>query len=155
MTAFIVRSLDVRHVAAAAARYEHADSEVRLVEVTAPVGFPCRVTLDWAQPGEKVLLFKHNPFNAASPYAEQGPVFARPAGAPKVLEIDELPAYVAVIPQVVVRGYDAATSITHAEVVAGRDCAAAIRRAFANDGVAYVHIRAAAYGCFQFRVDRA
>lgn len=155
MAAFIVRSLDTRHVAAAAARHENNDSEVRLVEVTAPVGFPCRVTLDWAQPGEKVLLFKHNPFNAASPYAEQGPVFARPGGAPKVLAIDELPAYVAVIPHVVVRGYDDTTSIAHADVVAGRDCVAAIKRAFANDAVEYVHIRAAAYGCFQFRVDRA
>lgn len=155
MTAFIVRPLDVRHVAAAAARYEHNDPEVRLVEVTAPVGFPCRVTLAWAQPGEKVLLFRHNPFNAASPYAERGPVFARPEGAPKILEIDELPAYIAVVPQVVVRGYDNTTSIAHAEVVPGCDCADAIKRAFANASVAYVHIRAAAYGCFQFRVDRA
>lgn len=154
MTAFIVRSLDPQVAAGAAARFDGDDPEVRLVEVTAPVGFPCRVTLGWATPGEKVLLFKHNPFDAASPYAELGPVFARPSGSASVLAPNETPTYIADVPLIVVRGYDDTTSIVHADVAPGRDCKAAIRRAFENEAVEYVHVRAAAYGCFQFRVDR-
>ncbi|KAF0178604.1 MAG: DUF1203 domain-containing protein [Hyphomonadaceae bacterium] len=154
MTAFIVHPLDPQAAVAAAARFEQNDPEVRLVEVTAPVGFPCRVTLGWAKPGEKVLLFKHNPFDAASPYAEQGPVFARRSADASVLAANETPAYIADVPLIVVRGYDDTTSIVHADVAPGRDCATAIRRAFENDAVEYVHVRAAAYGCFQFRVDR-
>lgn len=155
MSSFQVRALDPNHVAAAAARLQRHDPDVRLVDVTAPVGFPCRVTLAWAQPGEKVLLFKHNPFDAASPYAEQGPVFARVSAEARALATDELPPYIHDVPAIAIRGYDSTTSIVHAEVAPGRDCAQAVRRAFANDAVRYAHIRAAAYGCFQFRVDRA
>ena len=82
-------------------------------------------------------------------------MFARRDGEPASLAPDQLPDYVADIAHVAVRGYDATTSIAHAEIVAGADCAAAIGRAFGKDEIEYVHVRAGAYGCFQFRVDRA
>ena len=155
MSQFIVRSLDTAHVEAAERRLQDGDPFVRLVDVNAPIGFPCRVTLAWAQPGEQVLLFRHRPFGPVSPYAEEGPIFARRSASQAQLSEGELPAYIAQVPHIAVRGYDETTSIATAEIAPGAECAAAIGRAFANNAVQYAHVRAGAYGCFQFRVDRA
>jgi hypothetical protein len=152
---FVVQSLNSEIAADAARRLAAGDPFVEEVEVDAPVGYPCRVTLEWAKPGERVLLFKHRPFSAPSPYAEEGPVFARMDAPAKVLPIDTLPDYVAIMPLVIVRAYDQRNAIACAEAVPGAACAEAIGKAFAREDVAYVHIRAGAYGCFQFRVDRA
>jgi hypothetical protein len=155
MSDFIVQPLDPVFAEAAARRRAQGDPFVRLVEVDAPTGYPCRVTLEYAQPGETVLLFKHNPFAAASPYAEEGPIFARRGARPAALARNMLPDYVRAMPHIAVRGYDDTTAIAYAEVAPGAACEAAIRRAFANGDIVYAHVRAGAYGCFQFRVDRA
>jgi hypothetical protein len=151
---FQVRALDPAHVEGAARRLAAGDPFVREVEVTGATGFPCRVTLAWASPGERVLLFRHRPFEIASPYAEEGPVFARPDAPQAILAPGALPPYVAGMAHVGVRGYDEEATLIHAELVAGPSCAAAIARAFASGDVAFAHVRAGAHGCFQFRVDR-
>src|SRR5437868_13482654 len=50
---------------------------IRRMIVDEKPGFPCRVTLDDAEPGERVLLlpFEHQP--AHSPYRASGPIFVR------------------------------------------------------------------------------
>ena len=113
------------------------------------------MTLVWAAPGERVLLFRHRPFEIASPYAEEGPVFARPNADAALLARGALPAYVHEMAHVAVRGYDDNVSLVHAEIVVGPNCADAIVRAFACESVAFAHVRAGAHGCFQFRVDRS
>ena len=50
---------------------------MRRMIVDAKPGFPCRVTLEDAEPGERVLLlaFEHQP--AHSPFRASGPIFVR------------------------------------------------------------------------------
>jgi hypothetical protein len=117
-------------------------------------GFPCRVSLEDAEPGERVILlpFEHQP--AHSPYRASGPIFVRETSREAFDRVD-------VVPPVLrgrmlsLRGYDNADCIVEADVVAGDDVEEAISRFFARDDVKYIHIHNAKRGCFACRIDRA
>jgi Protein of unknown function (DUF1203) len=155
MTHFQVRALDSSHVRDAERRLAAGDPAVREHIVGEGGGAPCRLTLEDAPTGARVLLFRHRPFSGDHPYAEEGPIFARTGALQATLGRDEVPAMVARRPFITVRRYDAAEAIVGAEVVAGTDCKAAIERALAHDDTAFAHVRNSAWGCFLFRVDRA
>ncbi|HWA92032.1 MAG TPA: DUF1203 domain-containing protein [Rhizomicrobium sp.] len=116
-------------------------------------GYPCRVTLEDAEPGETLLLlpFEHQP--AASPYRASGPIFVREAAG---AAFDRA----GVVPPVLrgrllsLRAYDGRDLIVDADVVPGDDVEAAIARFFARDDVAYIHVHNAKRGCFACRIDR-
>lgn len=117
-------------------------------------GFPCRVTLEDAEPGERVILlpFEHQP--AASPYRASGPIFVREA-------VREAFDAVGVVPPVLrgrqlsMRGYDDAGCMVEADVVQGDAVEEAIARFFANVNVSYIHVHNAKRGCYACRIDRA
>jgi hypothetical protein len=152
--AFQVHAIPAAFVLAAERRLAEGDPSVAVRIVDAPNGYPCRLSLADAPPGARVLLFRHRPFSGDHPYAEEGPIFARPGAARAILAANEVPAFVARRPAIAVRRYDAQEAILGAEVVAGADCGGALRRAFAFDDTAFVHIRNAAWGCFLCRADR-
>ncbi|MEJ0022348.1 MAG: DUF1203 domain-containing protein [Alphaproteobacteria bacterium] len=154
MAQFQVRAIGEDVVRDALARHAAGDPHVEEQLIETPTGHPCRITLAEIPAGERALLFRHSPFDAPSPYAEAGPIFARIARPPARLGANEVPAFVAERPLVVVRAYDNVNAIASGEVVAGEACAAAIARALDDDATAYVHVRSAAYGCFLFRADR-
>jgi hypothetical protein len=116
-------------------------------------GFPCRVTLEDAEPGERVLLlpFEHQP--AHSPYRASGPIFVRESARRPFDAAD-------IVPPVLrgrllsFRGYDEADCIVEADVVSGDDAEAAIARFFARDDVSYIHVHNAKRGCFACRIER-
>ena len=45
-------------------------------------GFPCRITLEDAEPGERVLLINYEHQPAHSPYRAIGPIFVRESAVP-------------------------------------------------------------------------
>jgi hypothetical protein len=155
MSSFQIHPIDPAIVEDAARRLAVGDPSVAERVVDSPTGYPCRLSLQEAPVGARVLLFRHRPFRGRSPYAEEGPVFARRGVEPAKLEQGEVPAYVLPRPLVVVRRYDEDEAISGAEVVSGADCAAALSRAFDLDDTAFVHVRSAGYGCFLFRAERA
>jgi hypothetical protein len=155
MSKFRIRPIDRAIVEDAARRLACGDPSVAERVSDAPTGYPCRLSLAEAPVGARVLLFRHRPFQENGPYAEEGPIFARPEAAPADLPENEVPAYVRARRFVVVRRYDAREAITGAELAAGADCAAEISRAFDLADTAFVHVRSATYGCFLFRADRA
>ena len=116
-------------------------------------GFPCRVSLEDAEPGERVLLtnFEHQP--AHSPYRATGPIFVREnAGA--AYDSTQVPPVLR--PRLLsLRAYDAAGMIVEADAVPGDDVGAALARLFARDDTAYIHIHYAKRGCYACRVERA
>ena len=117
-------------------------------------GFPCRVTLEDAEPGERVILlsYAHQPADK-SPYKAEGPIFVR-ENSTDHYQRDAMPP---VLPGrlLSLRGYDHDDLIIEAEVVNGTDLEAELTKFFANPDVAYVHIHYARRGCFACRVDRA
>lgn len=117
-------------------------------------GFPCRVSLADAEPGETVVLvhYEHQPADtpyraAHAIYVREGAREARPAPGevPDVLRRRLLS----------VRGFDAAGMMVGADVVDGRALEPAVARLFADERVAYLHLHHAKPGCYAARVERA
>lgn len=117
-------------------------------------GFPCRVTLEDAEPGESVLLlpFEHQP--ARSPYRAAGPIFVREGDCKTFDRVDTPPPFLAGR-LLSVRAYDAEGIMLDADVAEGREVEPLLRRLLANPDTDYLHVHFARRGCFACRVERA
>ena len=126
----------------------------RRVVADAPTGFPCRVSLADAAPGDELLLLPFEHLSTRSPYRASGPVFVR-RGVPRaVLAPGEIPPYVT-RRAMSVRAYDANDMMVDADVCDGTDVRGALDRMLADDAVAFIHLHNAKRGCFSCRVERA
>ncbi len=123
------------------------------VTANAKHGFPCRISLVDAEPGEKLLLlpFEHQP--ELSPYRASGPIYIREGAVQRTLAPGHIPDYVA-SRQISVRAYDQSHLIVDAEVCAGDAVAAEIERQFNKPSVSYIHLHNAKRGCFSCLVKR-
>ena len=126
---------------------------MRRVTADAKPGFPCRVSLADAEPGERLILlpFEHQP--AHSPYRASGPIFVREAARTPFDEVDVVPPVLRGR-QLSVRAYDAAGLMVDADVLDGDDVESAITRFFAREDVEYLHVHNAKRGCYACRIDR-
>lgn len=117
-------------------------------------GFPCRVSLADAEPGERLILlnFEHQP--AHSPYRASGPIFVRESAVRAAPAEGEVPDCLR-LRLLSVRAYDAAGLITEADVAEGRDLEPLIGRLFNDESTAYLHVHYARRGCYAARIDRA
>ncbi len=125
----------------------------RRVTATEKPGFPCRIGLVDAEPGDELLLlpFEHQPEN--SPYRTSGPIYVKVDAARSSLGVGEIPDYVG-LRQISLRAYDADHMIVGAEVYAGDFVRAGIEQQFADPRVSYIHLHNAKRGCFSCRVER-
>jgi len=127
-----------------------------IVEMTVdePGAYPCRVTLEDAEVGEKVLLLNHAHLEGTSPYASSGPIFVRRVATAAASVIDRVPDQQS-RRLLSVRAYDERDWIVDAEVTPGTELATLIERFFADNEVRYLHVHNARRGCYACRVDRA
>lgn len=116
-------------------------------------GYPCRVSLIDAAPGEELVLVPYVHHDVASPYRASGPIYVRRAATAAARFVDEVPPVIA-RRLVSVRAYRADGEMLDAEVVPGAELAAIVARCFADAAVAYLHVHNARPGCFAARVDR-
>ena len=125
---------------------------VRMVADSKP-GYPCRITLEDAEPGESLLLLNWRHQDADTPYRADGPIFVREAA----METRELRN---AVPQqqrdrlLSVRAYDAQGWMHDADVLQGTELEAAIERSFADARIDYLHVHNARRGCYACRVER-
>ena len=131
-----------------------ASRGMRLMPVDAPVGYPCRISLEDAPVGESVLLLPFTHQDSRSPYRASGPIFVRRGRRTAARIVGSLPPYLTRRP-LSVRAYDVADEMVDAEVVDGSDATTLIERYLARDAVSYLHIHFARRGCYACRVDRA
>jgi hypothetical protein len=124
------------------------------VTVTAKPGFPCRVSLEDAEPGEEVILthFVHQP--ADSPFHASHAVYVRRQADEAALSPGQLPP-VFRSRTLSLRAFDTDDLIIGAELVEGEHAAEAIVRLFADPCAAYIHAHYAKFGCYAARIDRA
>jgi hypothetical protein len=117
-------------------------------------GFPCRVTLEDAEPGESVLLlqFEHQP--AHSPYRASGPIFVRENAQNAFDQVGAPPASLRGR-LLSVRAYAQDGMMVDADVTPGEALEVILERVFADPAVAYVHVHNAKRGCYAARVERA
>lgn len=127
---------------------------VRRRIATGAPGFPCRVSLEDAQPGEELLLLSYEHQAVDSPYRAAGPIYVRRHARPRTLAVGEVPPYVSAR-QMSLRAYSERHLMVDADVCAGVDVAARLRQMFADPKIAYVHLHNAKPGCYSCRAERA
>lgn len=121
---------------------------------TAPIGFPCRITLRDAEVGQTLLLLNYQHQAADTPYRSSHAIYVNEAAPETEVVVDDLPQCLAVRPCIALRAFDDAGMMTAAELSAGADLAPVIERMLDDPQVAYLHAHNAGRGCFAARIDR-
>lgn len=121
--------------------------------VTARPGFPCRITLEDAEPGETVLLLNHESHSADTPYRSSYAIYVRENAPAQAGYVDALPPVLLGRP-IALRLFDQDGMLTGADLVLNGDPREAIERGFEQAEVAYIDAHNAAHGCFAARVER-
>jgi len=126
----------------------------RMTADTQP-GFPCRVSLADAAPGEDVILVNHAHLaDDSTPYRARGPIFVREhAGEAAILD-DSLPPYLT-SRLLSLRAYDCDGMMVDADVIEGREAEPLIRRMLARGEIAHIDAHFARRGCYAARIERA
>ena len=122
------------------------------VTATTNPGFPCRISMEDAEPGEELILLHHVSHDVATPYRSAYAIYVR-QGVASATYVDTVPPVMVNRP-IALRGFDASGRLKAASLAAPGTADAAIRTLFAADDIAYIHAHNAAHGCFAARVDR-
>jgi hypothetical protein len=125
---------------------------VRMTADSKP-GFPCRITLEDADPGEVLLLLNYEHLPDASPYRSRHAIFVREGAETPAVFTDEVPEQLATR-LLSVRAFDRDAMMTDAEVIEGNALEPLIETMFGDPVVAFLHVHNAKRGCFAARVDR-
>ena len=137
--------------------YGLADEELarrcaRRVVVDGP-GFPERIEMRDAEPGETLLLVNYEHQPARTPYRSSHAVYVR-EGATETWSGDRLPEVMR-RRLLSLRAFSESGDILAADVVEGSDADGLIERMLDDPRVAYLHAHYARPGCYAARIDRA
>lgn len=142
-----------------ASLFELSDSELaaagarRMVADSKP-GFPCRVSLKDAEPGETVLLLNFEHQLAVSAYRSSHAIFVREHAEQAFPAVSEVPEVLA-SRLISIRAFDDAHDMVNADVIEGTELGEAIMGMLRDRKVAYLHLHNAKPGCYAARVTRA
>jgi Protein of unknown function (DUF1203) len=130
-----------------------AQNIVRQVANQKP-GFPCRVSLRDAEPGERLLLLNYEHLTVASPYRSRHAIYVRENAKEAQLDRDAVPELLRVR-LLSLRAFDSQGMMRAADVVHGTAIEPLIATMFADPAVEYIHVHNAKPGCYAARIDRA
>jgi Protein of unknown function (DUF1203) len=123
-----------------------------VVRKVADAGYPCRISLTDAAPGDELLLVNHEHHPVDSPYRMRFAVYVR-QGEEQYDAVDRIPAQLR-SRMLAVRAFDAEAMMIGHELIDGRWVEQAIERLLADPAAAYLHIHFASPGCYAARVER-
>jgi hypothetical protein len=123
------------------------------VRASSERGFPCRVSLDHAAPGEDVILLNFVSHDAPTPYRTAFAIFVREQAGEAPLFVDRLPP-VLEGRTLSLRAFDSAGMLREAALAEPGEAEARIEALLADGAVATIHAHTAAYGCFLARIER-
>ena len=126
---------------------------IRTTAIEKP-GYPCRITLDDAEPGESVLLLNYEHQTASTPYRSSHAIYVRENARHRFDAVDEIPPALRTR-TLSVRAFDAGGMMIDADIIEGEALESLIARFFADRNTAYLHVHNAKRGCFAARVERA
>jgi hypothetical protein len=130
-----------------------AEQSIIRVRADAKPGYPCRITLEDADPGETLLLLNHEDHAVATPYRNAYAIYVRESALAANQFEDALPPVFANRP-IALRGYDGDGMLRGATLALAGDVETRIGELFARPEIAYIHAHNAAHGCFAARIDR-
>ncbi|NWG72061.1 MAG: DUF1203 domain-containing protein [Parvularculaceae bacterium] len=152
---FLIRGLDpglFRHLVGAADG-ALAERQVERRIADAKPGFPCRISLEDADPGDSLLLLNHESHAAPTPYRSAYAIFINEKSREAAVYRDEIPPVMRSRP-IALRHFSAEGRLVGASLALKGDSREAILAAFGDDRVAYIHAHNAAHGCFAAEVLR-
>lgn len=115
---------------------------------------PCRVTLEDASPGERVLLLNYEHQPADTPFRARHAIYVREGARRRFDRIDEIPPAFRGRP-LSLRAFDEDHMMIDAKLTAGDEVEDALEGLFANPAIAYIQVHYALRGCYAARVERA
>ena len=116
-------------------------------------GYPDRIEVGDAGPGEALLLLNHVHQPADTPYRASHAIFVREGAEVALDMIDAVPEPLRLRP-ISLRAFDAAGEMIDADLVDGRELEPLIKRFLANPAVDYLHAHYAKRGCYAARIER-
>ena len=116
-------------------------------------GFPDRVELRDAEPGEAVLLLNYTHQPAETPYRASHAIFVREGAERAYDAVDRIPEPLLLRP-ISLRAFSAEGEMVDADLAEGSGLEPLIERLLANPGVSYLHAHYAKRGCYAARIER-
>jgi hypothetical protein len=126
----------------------------RRVFADAKPGYPDRIELRDAEPGEALILLNHEHQPAPTPYRSRHAIFVLEGARRRFDEVDVIPQPLRERPMSL-RAFDADHMMVDADLAAGLDLEPLIERLLADPAVAYLHAHYARRGCYAARIERA
>ena len=117
-------------------------------------GFPDRVELRDAEPGEPLLLLNYTHQPADTPYRASHAIFVREGAERAYNAMDEIPEALRLRP-ISLRAFDGQGEMVDADLVDGRALEGVIERLLDNPKVRYLQAHYAKRGCYAARIERA
>lgn len=124
----------------------------RYIADTKP-GFPDRIEVRDAEPGERLLLLNYVHQPAETPYRSSHAIFVLEGATQRYEGVDEIPEVIQ-RRQISLRAFNSAGEMIAGDLVDGAALAPLIDRFFADPNAAYLHAHYAKRGCYAARIDR-
>jgi Protein of unknown function (DUF1203) len=115
-------------------------------------GYPCRISLTDAAPGDEVILVNYEHHRVASPFRSSFAIYVR-KGEQTFDAVDRVPEQLR-RRVLSLRGYSEDGMLLNAELVDGSQVEAGIDSLFADSDVAYIHSHFAKPGCYAALIER-
>jgi hypothetical protein len=132
---------------------ELAAANAMRVTADSPSGFPCRVSLEDAVPGEELVLLNYVSHDVAGPFRTAYGIYVRKDARAAARFEDEAPVYLD-RRTLGLRGFGADGLLKDALLAMPGEADAGIRALFERPEIATIHAHSAAYGCFLARIER-
>ena len=130
-----------------------AERGVQRVVADAPNGFPCRVSLEDAAPGETLLLLNHEHQPADTPYRARHAIFVREGARSRFDAVDTVPDQLKRRP-LSLRAFDADHMMIDADLCEGTEAETLIERLLDDPRTAYIQAHFARRGCYAALIER-
>ncbi len=118
-------------------------------------GFPCRVSLRYAEPGERVLLLNHVHQPADTPFRASHAIYVLEGAETAQLAAGELPEVFRMPNMLSVRAFDASGMLRTAELIDSTQAAEIFDQLLLREDVSCLQVHFAKYGCFAAQVTGA
>ncbi|HEX8380324.1 MAG TPA: DUF1203 domain-containing protein [Allosphingosinicella sp.] len=125
----------------------------RRVTADSRPGFPCRVTLEDADPGESLILFNHVSNDVPTPFRSVYAIYVREKAAKPACYVDAIPP-IFEGRALGLRGFDSEGMLRGALLAPPGEADAKIRALFERPEIETIHAHNAAAGCFAAKIVR-
>jgi hypothetical protein len=132
---------------------DYGNREIDVTVADRNPGFPCRVCLEDAEPGEPMLLFSYSPFNRPRPYRNVGPIFIHGERCSPYRDTRTVPKQLR-HRLLALRAYDESDRMLGSDVVDGSEIETLIQRLFEDPRAKYIHVHNARAGCFACQIEK-